>query len=305
MTVSGRVLRGGQDSVPLRGNWAVLHRVTRNSGGPVDSVRTNGAGRYSIVIPRSRASADSSAVYIISTSYDSLGYFSTPFNVLGRPAVSVEDLVVYRATTGTPPITLARRLVTIAKAAQDGTRDVLEILELENSGVTTRITDDTLHPTWAGAIPRVAIQFRGGQGDISPDAMKRVGDSVFVLGPIPPGQIKQLSYAYVLPAGDARLDLQVDQITKEVNLLIEDTTAVVAAPKLEPLGVRPVEERSFAAYRAPALAPGDHVTIDLPRGAFRPLQLVPYVIGLVGAAMIAALIWALRRKPLAPVQPAP
>jgi hypothetical protein len=299
VTVSGRVLRGGQDSVPLRGSWAVLHRVTRSAGGPVDSVRTNASGRYTMQVPRARAEADSAAVYIVSTSYDSLAYFSVPFNALGRPAVHVEDLVVYRTTRGTPPITLARRLVTIAKPAQDGTRDVLEILELENAGVTTRITDDTLQPTWAGSIPAVAVQFRGGQGDISPDAMKRVGDSVFVLGPIPPGQVKQLSYAYLLPADRARLVLRIDQPTKDLNLLVEDTTAVVGAPRLESLGVRAVEQRNFAAYRAGALAAGDSVTIDLPGGAFRPQTLLPYVIGLVAAAMAGALIWALRRKPLA------
>ncbi len=126
---------------------------------------------------------------------------------------------------------------------------------------------------------------------------------MFVLGPIPPGQVKQLSYAYVLPADNARLVLQVDQPTKDMNLLVEDTTAVVAAPRLESLGVRAVEQRNFAAYRAPSLAPGDRVTIDLPRGAFRPQALLPYVIGLVAAAMAGALIWALRRKPLAPAQP--
>src|SRR6266567_3300763 len=135
VTVSGRVLLGGRDSVPLGGTW-----------------------------------------------YDSLAYFSLPLNVVGRPAVQVEDLVVYRTSKRAPPVHLARHLVTIARPAADGTREVLEILELENTGLTTRITDDTLAPTWAGAIPSTAVQFQGGQGDISPEAMKLVGDSVYVLG---------------------------------------------------------------------------------------------------------------------------
>jgi hypothetical protein len=298
VSVSGRVLLGGRDSVPLRGSWAVLHRVTRNSGGPVDSVRTNTAGLYRMQVPRPRTATDSAAVYIVSTSYDSLAYFSLPLNVLGRPAVRVEDLVVYPTTRGAPPIVLARRLVTIARPAPDGTRDVLEVLELENAGLTTRITDDVQVPTWAGAIPSVAANFQGGQGDISPDAIRRVGDSVFVLGPIPPGQGKQLTYGYVLPAGRTRIVLQIDQPIKDLNLLIEDTAAVVDAPRIESIGVRAVEERRFAGYRAAQLAPGDRVTIELPRGAFRPEALVPYVIGLLATAMLGALIWALRRKPI-------
>ena len=297
------MLLGGRDSVPLRGAWAVLHRVTRDAGGPVDSVRTDAAGRYRMRLPRPRAAADSGAVYVVSTWYDSLAYFSLPLNVLGRPAVRVEDLVVYPTTQHAPPIHLARRLVTIARPAADGTRDVLEILELENTGLTTRITDDTLAPTWAGAIPATAVQFRGGQGDISPEAMKLVGDRVFVLGPIPPGHVKQLSYGYVLPAGATGIALPIDQPTRDLNLLVEDTTAVVAAPGVESLGVQEIEQRRFAAYRAGPVAAGDRVTIGLPRGAFRPQTLLPYVIALFAAAMAGALVWALRRKPLAPPQP--
>jgi len=303
VSVSGRVLLGGRDSIPLSGTWAVLHRVTRDTGGPIDSVRTNPAGRYRIRLPPPRAAADSGAVYIVSTWYDSLAYFSLPLNVLGRPAVQVEDLVVYATTKHVPPIRLARRLVTVARPAADGTRDVLEILELENTGLTTRIADDTLVPTWAGAIPSAAVQFQGGQGDISPEAMMRRGDSVLVLGPIPPGHVKQLSYGYVLPAGEAGVVLPIDQATRELNLLVEDTTATVDAPKVESLGVREIEQRRFAAYRAGPLAPGDRVTIGLPRGAFRPQALLPYVIAILAAAMVVALVWALRRKPLAPSQP--
>jgi hypothetical protein len=297
--VSGRVLLGGRDSVPLRGRWAVLHRVTRSEAGPIDSVRTNAAGGYSMHLPRPRTATDSSAVYIVSTSYDSLAYFSLPLNVVGRPAVRVEDLVVYPTTRGSPPIVLVRRLLTIARPAPDGTRDVLEVLELANAGLTTRITDDPLQPTWAGAIPSIAANFQGGEGDISPQAINRVGDRVFVLGPIPPGQSKQLTYSYVLPAGVTRLALQIDQPITDLNLLVEDTTAVVAAPRLESLGVRAVEERHFAAYRAASLAPGDEVTIRLPRGRFDPQTLVKPVAYFFGIVMLGALVWALRRKPSA------
>ena len=295
--MSGRVLLGGRDSVPLARAQVVLHRVTRDTGGPVDSVRSDASGRYRMLLRRPRTAADSAAVYVVSTMYDSLAYFSLPLNVLGRPAVRVEDLVVYRTSKNAPPIRLVRRLVTIARPAPDGTRDVLEILELENTGLTTRITDDTLVPTWAGAIPRAAVQFQAGQGDVSPEAMLLRGDSILVLGPIPPGQVKQLSYGYVLPAGGSGFTLPIDQATQDLNLLVEDTTAVVEAPKLESLGVQAIEQRRFAAYRAGPLAAGDRVTIGLPRGAFRPQTLVPYIIAIVAAAMAGALVWALKRKP--------
>ncbi len=297
--MSGRVLLGGRDSVPLRGTWVVLHRVTRQSGGPIDSVRTDAAGRYRMQLQRPRAAADSGAMYVVATSHDSLAYFSLPINVQGRTAARVEDLVVYSATKGTPPIELARRLVTIGLPGADGTREVLEILELQNTGLSTRITDDTLVPTWSGAIPPSAIQFQAGQGDISGEAIKRVGDRVFVLGAIPPGQPKQLTYGYTVPAGGGTFAIPIDQATRDLNLLVEDTVAAPQAPGVESLGVQQIEDRRFAAYRAGPLAPGDRVTIGLPRGPFRPQMLVPYVVGLLGAGMLGALVWALRRKPLA------
>ena len=293
VSVSGRVLRGGQDTVPLGNAWVVLHAVTRERGGPLDSVRSDARGRYRIQLSQ----PDSASVYVVSAWYDSLAYFSLPLNVEGRPAVHVEDIMTFPTSISGPPLRLARRLATVAAAREDGTREVLEILEIENPGVTTRITKDTLRPTWAGQVPAGAGQFQGGQGDISPEAMVFRNDSVYVLGPIPPGPVKQLSYGYSLPAGTRTLSIPIDQATAEVNLLVEDTAAVVRAPKLDSLGVQELEQRRFAAYRAGPLAAGDRVEIDLPSTGFRAMTLLPYVIAVLAAGMVLALVWALRKRP--------
>ena len=294
VSVSGRALRGGRDTVALANTWVVLHRLSRESSGPLDSVRSDGRGRYRLML----RNPDSTSQYAVSVWYDSIAYFSLPLNVTGRP-VHVEDLVAFPTTSMGPPIGLARRLATVARAAAEGTREVLEILELENTGAATRVTTDTLRPTWAGRVPAGVGQFRGGQGDISSDAMQFRHDSVIVFAPIPPGGVKQISYAYSLPAGRRALVLPIDQPTTEVNLLVEDTAAVVTAPKIESFGIKEIEQRRFAAYRAGPLAPGDRVEIQLPAGKFRAQTLLPYVIGLVAAGMVVALVWALRRRPAA------
>jgi hypothetical protein len=290
------VLRGGRDTVPLANAWVVLHHQSRESAGPLDSTRSDGRGHYRIAL----RSPDSTSGYVVSVWHDSIVYFSLPLNVTGRPAVHVEDLIVFPATNTGPPIRLARRLATVARARDDGTREVLEILELENTGVTTRVTTDTLRPTWAGRVPGGAGQFRSGQGDISGDAMQFRHDSVIVFAPIPPGPVKQVTYGYSLPAGTRGLVIPIDQPTTEVNLLIEDTAAVVTAPKLESFGVRELEQRHFAAYRAGPLAAGDNVQIRLPAGKFRAPMLLPYIKWVLAAGMLVALIWALRRRPTAP-----
>ena len=295
VSVSGRVLRGGRDTVPLANAWVVLHAVTRDSGGPIDSVRSDARGRYRILLRQ----PDSTSVYVVSAWYDSLAYFSLPLNVIGRPAVHVEDLMTFATSASGPPLRLARRLATVAQARADGTREILEILEIENPGVTTRITRDSLAPTWAGRVPERAGQFRGGQGDISPEAMVFGNDSIYVLGPIPPGSVKQLSYGYALPAGTRTLTIPIDQPTTELNLLVEDTAAAVRAPQLESLGVEEIESRRFAAYRAGPLAAGDRVEIDLPSTGFRAQTMLPYIIALLAMVMVAALVWALKRRPSA------
>lgn len=274
--------------------WVVLHRVTRESGAPLDSARTDARGRYRIPL----RNPDSASVYVVSAWYDSLAYFSLPLNVVGRPAVHVEDIVTFPTSVNGPPIRLARRLATVAAASAEGTREILEILELENTGVTTRITKDTLVPTWAGRVPERAGQFRGGQGDISPEAMVFRSDSLYVLGPIPPGPVKQLSYSYSLPAGTRALVIPIDQPTVELNLLVEDTAAAVTAPRLESLGVQEIERRRFAAYRAGPLAAGDRVEIQLPATGFRAQTALPYIVALLAAGMVVALMWALRKKPV-------
>ena len=290
------MLRGGRDTVPLVNTWVVLHRLARDAAGPLDSVRSDARGRYRMTL----RGPDSTSAYAVSVWFDSIAYFSLPLNVTGRPAVHVEDLIAFPTTNAGPPIRLARRLATVARGSDDGTREVLEILELANTGVSTRVTTDTLVPTWAGRLPAGVGQLRGGQGDISSDAMQFRHDSVVVFAPIPPGPVKQLSYGYSLAAGTRALVIPIDQPTDEVNLLIEDTTAAISAPKLESLGVREIEQRHFAAYRAGPLAPGDKVEIRLPAGKFRAQMLLPYVIALLAIGMVIALVWALRRRPSPP-----
>jgi hypothetical protein len=290
------VLRGGRDTVPLPNAIVVLHRMAGANPGPIDSVRSDARGRYRMEL----RNPDSTGGYVVSVWYDSIAYFSLPLNVVGRPAIHVEDIVAYPTSLNAPPIRVARRLATIAHASNDGTREVLEILELENQGATTRVTSDTLVPTWAGELPAHTGQYRAGEGDVSPDAMRFRNDSVLIYAPIPPGLSKQVSYDYSLAAAAPAFVIPIDQATAEVNLLVEDTTAVVHAAKLESFGLKELEGRRFAAYRAGPLAPGDRVEVQLPAGKFGADALLKPVIGMLVVGMIGALVWALLRRPPPP-----
>jgi len=279
---------------PLPRTRVVLHQVSMGGDGrPIDSTSTDAQGRYTLTIRR----PDSTALYVVSSWHAGIAYFSEPVVPSRSTSVPLRALYVYDTSSAGPAVRVARRLVTVAKLKRDGSRDVLELLELENPGPATRVAADTLRPTWAGAIPAAAIQFQVGQGDLSARAVTLRGDSVAVFGPIPPGERKQLSYAYVLPATARRVDLPIDQATAEVDLLLDDTAAVVRAARLDSLGIERIEGRRFARYRTPALGAGAQLAIVFSDRPLAPEALVPFVVGLAALALAVGFVVALRRKP--------
>jgi hypothetical protein len=293
VTVTGRILYGPAGR-PLARTWVVLHQVSSSGDGrPIDSTRTDGRGAYALTIRR----PDSSAIYVVSSWRAGIAYFSEPVPRAGGASVALRPLYVYDTSSTGPAVRLRRRLVTVAKVKRDGAHDVLELVELENSDSATRVAADTLRPTWAGAIPAVAIQFQAGQGDVSPQAVALRGDSVAIYGPLPPRERKQLSYTYVLPATVRRVSLPIDQATEEVDLLLEDTAAVVTTGKLDSLGIENIEGRRFARYRTPTLAAGTALAIAFTERRFAPEALVPWVVGFAGVLLAIAFVVALRRKP--------
>jgi hypothetical protein len=274
----------------------VLHQVSMGGGGqPIDSTRTDARGAYTLTVRQ----ADSTAVYVVSSWHAGIAYFSEPITPgrTGSGTTRLGPLHVYDTSSTGPAVRVTRRLVTVAARKRDGTRDVLELVELENPGRATRVAQDTLRPTWAGAIPPAAIQFRVGQGDVSPQAVIRRGDSVTVYGPLPPGERKQLSYAYVLPSTARRVSVPIDQPTEEADLLLEDTAAVVAAEQLDSLGVEEIGGRRFARYRTPPLTAGAMLAIGFTERRLAPESLIPFIVGVAGVVLAVGFVVALRRKP--------
>lgn len=278
---------------PVAGRWVVLHQVNAAGGGPIDSTRTDAGGRWRL----RAAHVDSMAIYVASALYAGLAYFSSPLHVVAGRITAAAALVVYDTSSAGPPVRVRRRFVTIAGAKSDGSRDVLEILELQNPGRATRIAPDTLQPTWAGAIPAAALDFEMQQSDFSADAVLRRGGDVLLFGPVQPDHTHQLSYRYVLSGEVHHFGFPVDQPTGELDLLLEDTLARVQAPGVRTGGVEAVEGRHFATYRVDSLDAGTTVSITFPAGRFRVESLLPVLIVLIALVLGAGLWVALRRGP--------
>jgi hypothetical protein len=263
--------------------------------GPIDSARLDARGRYRLRI----AAVDSTATYLISVLHDGVGYFSDPIRPLHLAAgrrLNVDTLRIYGTAADGPPLAVTKRLISVAAAKRDGSREVLEIAVLSNPGEKTRIAADTLHPVWTGLLPSGALQFSAGQGDFSADAVARHGDTVALYGAVQPGGGRQLAFSYLMPRGSSAFRVPVDHPLDDLMVLLEDTTARVTGPGLRALGVRVLESRHFAEYQMDKVKAGALIEIDFPRGAFRIESLVPFI-AVFAAVVLAGGFWLALRRP--------
>ncbi|MDH3497640.1 MAG: hypothetical protein OER21_12840 [Gemmatimonadota bacterium] len=288
------VVAGTPDSVPPSGAWAVLHEVRMQGGGAIDSVRLDARGRYRMRV----AVPDTSALYLVSTTYRGITYFSSAMTARRAPD-SVPTLVVYDTSSVAPPIGVAQRHV-VVRGGGSGRRSVLELLVLANAGQQTRIAGDDVRPVWVGRLPSRLADFEVGESDVSAEAVARVGDSLVVTAPVPPGQ-KQLVFTYTLPAGPD-LVLPVDQAVGRLLVLLEDTAATLVEGPLQRRGVEVFEDAQFALFDGPVPAAGGQVVFRFSRPGLPAGVMVAIVVGVVALVLLLA-VPLLRRPPAAVVVP--
>ena len=97
---SGRLLRVmAKDTVPVPGARVVLHRVGRAVQGPVDSTMSGPRGQFTF-----RFVPDTAAIYLLSSGWQGIEYFSTPLHT-DPTAPDTGLMVVVSDTSSTVPIT--------------------------------------------------------------------------------------------------------------------------------------------------------------------------------------------------------
>ncbi len=263
-------------------------------GGAIDSVRLDARGRYRMRV----AVPDTNALYLVSTTYHGITYFSSAMTAR-RAVDSVPTLVVFDTSSVAPPIGVAQRHV-VVRGTGTGRRTVLELLVLANAGQQTRIAGDDVRPVWVGRLPSRIGDFEVGESDVSAEAVARVGDSLVVTAPVPPGQ-KQLVFTYTLPAGP-ELVIPVDQAVGRLLVLLEDTAATLVEGPLQRRGVEVFEDAQFALFDGPVPATGGQVVFRFDRPGLPAGVMVAVVVGLVAVVLLLA-VPLLRRPPAALVMP--
>jgi hypothetical protein len=295
LVLAGRALRVslGGDSVPFAGTYVVGHHVgAQGQGqGPVDSVRSDAAGRFRIVVPR----PDTGGVYVVSARYLGIGYFGEPVAPTDRAHAAALTLVVYDTSAQGPALSVLLRHLVLTSPDADGSHRVLDIFQVHNAGTTTRVAADSNGATWRVRLPSGIVDFVLGESDVSPAAVRRVGDTLLVGAPFPPGD-KQVLATYALPRGTRELRIPIDQPTLRLDLLVEDSTSsasgagVQAGPPLE------IQGRRFRRFGAERMASGAAVTLRLGAAADTGRRFTWLVVLAAGLGLGAGLFLLLRRR---------
>ena len=292
-SVTGRVvIPSPQREIPVRGVVVTVHRVGSDSAGPLDSVRTDAAGRYTI---RYRRFGSEDALYFAAAVYRGIAYFTAPLR--GAQTTGDEaEITVF--DTSSHPVTLGIQghHIVVSAARPDGARDVVEVYELSNDTTVTLVGHDSLAPVWSAPIPADAIDFAAGQGDVAASALTRSGGRVLLVAPFGPG-VKQLSFSYVLKDGAFPLRLSLQRQTGVLEVLLEEQGAQARGTSLRAQGTVTTQGRTFKRFLASGAPAGETIRIDVPTAAAATRTGV--LIGLaitIALAMAAALTRALLHR---------
>lgn len=289
--LSGRVIRQTLEGerVVAR-NYAVLHRVSPTKAGPVDSMLTDDRGRFSF-----RFVPDSGALYLVSSQFGGIAYFSPPAG-RDQPAAT-SDIIVYDTTSREVPLRLQGRHLVVSAPNTKGVRTLIDVLEIENDTILTRVAGANESPTFSVRLPDQANNARASQGDGSEAPLTMKDGRAELFNALSPG-LRQIVITYELAASAFPVSLPLERSIGLFEALLEDTTATAAAPKVVSKGVVAVDGRSFARFLGQDVPPNAVVRITVPSApiaARLPKWLLPLVLGV--SAMLAAILLLRRPSP--------
>jgi hypothetical protein len=283
--VAGRVVRVvGKDTVAVAGARVILHRVATHASGPVDSAQSDAGGRFAFrVVP------DSGVVYLVSARWSAIDYFAVPLVIrAGRPVAAIT--VVVSDASASAPFALAARHLIVAPAAADGTREVVDLFVLNNLGQLTRVSVDSLHPTWAAALPHFAVNVHAGNSEFAFESIQFSGDSVSLFAAIPPGQ-RDVEVDYQIPPNTTRFELPVDVDVPASNIVSADKTMRVRGAYTRSDTV--IDGKPYGRWQGTMTA-GQPVVLQFGGGGLPP-WLIPVMVGAMGIVLVIVTLRATAR----------
>lgn len=279
---------------PARDVWVTLHRVGKDTAGPIDSVRSDAVGRYRF---RYTPFGTGEAVYFASTTYGGIAYFTAPLRSASAAGDETE-ITVFDTTSRTFPMSVKGRHLIVSKADSADMRTVVEVFELSNDSLVTLIASDAASaaPTWSIVIPAAAKDVRANEGEISPDAFAAQDGRVSVYAPIAPG-VKQIAFSYKLPSASFPLRVRTETPVVVFEVLVEEPQSQVRGQGFTAVDPVTLEGRNFRRFLAQDVKSAAELVVEVPTSATPGRNL--YIAGLlvaVGLLMMAALTRSMKKQ---------
>ncbi|WP_411279881.1 hypothetical protein [Gemmatimonas sp.] len=298
--VDGRVRRPvnvNADSTgmgPAAGTWVTLHRVGKDTAGPIDSVRTDAQGHYRF---RYTPFGSGDGVYFASTTWGGIAYFTPPLKNAESRGDDAE-ITVFDTTSVRFQLTVKGRHFIVGKSDTTQFRTVIEVFELSNDSLRTLVATDTTSPmpTWSIAIPASALDVRANDGEISPDAFVAGPGRVSVYSPIAPG-IKQVAFSYKVPNSSFPLSMRAEGGAVVFEVLLEEPQGFVTGKGFANVDPVALEGRTFRRFLSQDVQPNAELIIELPSSGAPARNL--YIAGLlvaIGLLMMVVLMRSMQRR---------
>lgn len=291
LTLRGTVVRqtvGGAMSVAREP--VTLHRVSAREAGPVDSAVTDARGRYSFRV----SVPDSQSMYLVSARYAGIAYFSAPAQA-GSPA-EPSEIVVFDTTSGEVPLQLQGRHVILSAPSAEGNRSVIDVLEIENDTVFTRVAGASNRPTYAVLLPDGARNVRASSGEQGEGTVEVRDGRANLFAPLSPG-LRQVVLTYDLSPDAFPLAIPLEREVGVLEVLLEEPKASAAGGGLVSQGGVSVDGKTFTRYLGQNAPANAVLSIAVSRGgggSSLPAWLLPLALAVVTLGVI--LVFA-RRAP--------
>jgi hypothetical protein len=294
--LQGRVLLG--DSV-LRDGRVVVHHVSAESQGQVDSTRIRPDGTFSVQLP-SMPDSTHHEIYFASVRHDGILYFgpalTVPIQLDSTYEIRTWDTTVV-AKEGAP-LTIEVRNIFLEQDST-GTWQITDLFQLRNDGKRTLVAAPGgivwRYPLATGATNAEVAP----TGDVAADAMGFEGGDLVVRAPLSPGK-RLFAIRYDVP--DPYLQLRLPGITEHLDILVREPAPPLDAPGFTAMDRIQLEAgTTYRRYAATQIRDG---SVKLTRG--KPPQSPPVRWYAVVLSMIlaGAGLWAFRKGSV-PVLPRP
>lgn len=285
----GKVFLG--DTVLTRGT-VVLHHVSQQNQGEVDSVRVARDGTFSIRLP-SVPDPGRSEVYFASVRHAGILYFGSPIN-LPVQLDSLYEIHAYDTLTAPPggadvPVE-ARNVFVERDSASDNRWQVTDLFALRNDRKRTLVAQEG-GVVWSYPLAARATDATVAQAQFAGTAASVEDGSLVVRTPLPPGE-RLFVVRYFLP--DPYIQLPIPATIEGLDVLVREP-----APPLDPVGLThlgPVELEPGTTYMRFNATDVSEGMVRLTEGQAPPSPPVRWFAIILGFALGATAVWAIQSR---------